>query len=275
MSNGQKQKERIVEQEITTSASPRRVWKAWTDPDHISNWFVDRAEGEPREGTVFTWCFDEFGMEIPYQVVEADPERRFVLGFEHEQRSGLLEIDISSQGGVTKLRLVNSGFAEGESWEDEYEGIDSGWRMALALMRHYLERHYGQSKRNFMAARPSPLPIPQLPPFLRRQQHLQEWLIDSGRIGELGQACKLGLKGGRALSGRVLADSGREIQLSWDEIDGALALKCFSAGPGRPMAGLHVVSWSLSESAMQDLRKELEPILDRLSQYLSASAAGA
>ncbi|HSR54053.1 MAG TPA: SRPBCC domain-containing protein [Acidobacteriota bacterium] len=275
MSKSQKSEERVIEQELTTSATPQQVWRAWTDPDHISNWFVDRAQGQPRQGSVFTWCFDEFGVEIPYKVVEVDPERRFGLKFDDGQRSGLLEIDIRQEGGRTKLRLVNSGFEEGKSWEDEFEGIDSGWRLALSLLRLYLEEHFGQSKRNFTALRPIPLAPPQMAPFFHDQDKLDAWLIESGTIGKPGQECRLQLQGGRTLNGQVLADSGREVQLSWSEIGGGLALKSFSAGPGRPMAGLHVVSWTLSDSAMGQLREDLEPALDRLSEHLSASASRA
>lgn len=51
---------------IRTSATPERVWQAWTDPATPSQWFTDEARGEARVGGTPTWIFKEFGVEIPY-----------------------------------------------------------------------------------------------------------------------------------------------------------------------------------------------------------------
>jgi len=59
---------RMLRQEIRTTASPQRVWEAWADPARLSQWFADRARGEPRAGGTLTWCFDDFGHEFPYEV---------------------------------------------------------------------------------------------------------------------------------------------------------------------------------------------------------------
>jgi uncharacterized protein YndB with AHSA1/START domain len=120
--------------EMRTAASPRQVWDAWTDPEKIAHWFVDRAQGRPEVGTIFTWIFEKFGYEIPYEVVAAEPGKRFALGGEIPGRGPfLLEVTIVREGGETLVTLVNSGFLDGSRWDEEYEG-SSGWRGALAVL---------------------------------------------------------------------------------------------------------------------------------------------
>jgi hypothetical protein len=50
--------------------------------------------------------------------------------------------------GVTKVRMVASGFGEGATWDSEYDGTFTGWDMLHSNMRHYLENHRGQAPAN-------------------------------------------------------------------------------------------------------------------------------
>src|SRR6185295_12894149 len=79
--------------EMRTRATPEQVYEAWADPEKIAHWFVDRAHGKAEVGSIFTWIFEKFGYEIPYEVVAAEPGRRFALGGE-APKSGpfLLEV---------------------------------------------------------------------------------------------------------------------------------------------------------------------------------------
>jgi uncharacterized protein YndB with AHSA1/START domain len=126
---------REVRAEVRTPASPEEVWQAWADPRHLERWFPDRASGEALEGATFTYWWDRFGLEIPYRVLAAEPGERPALHGELGGRTGILEVVIEKQGGETVIRLVNSGFRETDGWEDEYEGVASGWRDAQGLDR--------------------------------------------------------------------------------------------------------------------------------------------
>src|SRR5215813_1240915 len=113
---------RVIRAEVETSATRQQAWEAWADPEKIAQWFVDRASGEAKPGGTMTWFFDEFGYQLPYKVVDAQPGKRFVLKWEAPQGrpTGILEVTIERKGGATLVRLVNSGFREDAAWNEEY-----------------------------------------------------------------------------------------------------------------------------------------------------------
>ena len=57
--------------EMRTRATPEEVYEAWANPEEIARWFVDKARGSDEVGSTFTWIFEKFGYEIPYEVVAA------------------------------------------------------------------------------------------------------------------------------------------------------------------------------------------------------------
>jgi hypothetical protein len=53
-----------------------------------------------------------------------------------------IEFTLESRGGKTLVRIMQSSFATGADWEDEYFGsTDYGWGFLLVNLRHYLEQH--------------------------------------------------------------------------------------------------------------------------------------
>ena len=253
---------------MRTRATPEAVWEAWADPEKIAHWFVDRARGKPEVGTTFTWIFEKFGYEIPYEVVAAEPGRRFALGGE-APKSGpfLLEVTIAREGGETVVTLVNSGFLDGSEWNEEYQGIVSGWTQALAVLKHYLENYAGRPKQALLLMQPAVYEYSRLLPFYATADGLDRWLTTSASIGEVGDACTLRLPGGRVLTGRMLSKTGWEVAVSCEEIEGVLELKGFRAGPGKVVAA-RLLSWAPS------LPPEWEPALQSALERLSAALAG-
>ena len=259
--------------ELRTTASPQEAWAAWAEPDKIAGWFADQARGEPVPGGKLVHVFSSFGMELEYDVLEAEPGKLLVLrgrspmGTEFRQ-----QIRIEVEGGETVLHLTHSGFGDDADWGDEYEGIDSGWKLALALLRHYLENHFGKKRTGFLVMRPTALSYDAAQPYFRSGNGLGRWLVEDGSLEDLtpGDELRLTLRDGGTISGRVLADSGREIALSWEEIDGALELKIFPAGPDGRMVALRGSSWRLSEEEMGQLAAKLEPAVARLAEGVAS-----
>ena len=55
---------------------------------------------------------------------------------------------LEHEGGVTRVRMVASGFGEGPEWDHEYDGTYYGWDLFHKTMKHYLEHHRGQPAGN-------------------------------------------------------------------------------------------------------------------------------
>jgi uncharacterized protein YndB with AHSA1/START domain len=261
---------RIFEAEMRTTATPGQVYDAWADAAKIASWFPDRAEGKAEAGATITWFFDKFNYAIPYQVLHAEPGKRFAIRWNPPpgMNAGILDVTIVKEGGITVMRVINSGFREGAEWNEEYEGIDSGWRMAFALLKHYLENYFGSPRSSFLAMKPAEYTFERLLPLHRTAAGLQKWLTNSGSLGEVGEKFSLNLKEGGSVSGKVLAMTKRETALSWDEIHGALELKAFSMGPQK-MVSVHGCGWGLSPVRAKEIEQQLERALASLSQVLA------
>jgi hypothetical protein len=187
-------------------------------------------------------------------------------------------VRIASEGGETVVRLVNSGFREGAQWNEEYEGVDSGWRMSLSILKEYLEHYFGQAKKTEMVLRPAVFEYSRIRDYFAAAPKLAQWLTaagqgsPSGGIGKVGDTCRLALREGGAVTGRVLQITKSEVALSWDEIGGTLELKAFSMGPQR-MLGLRMTSWKLDADQLKRAAAQLEPAVARLAAFFPAAAA--
>jgi uncharacterized protein YndB with AHSA1/START domain len=269
-------KGRIIRAEIRTSATPEQAYDAWADPEKIAHWFPDRAEGKAEPGATITWIFEKFNYRIPYEVLIAQPAEKFAIQWNPPpgMNAGVLEVTISKEGGETVIRLVNSGFREGAEWNEEFEGTDSGWRMALALLKHYLENYYGTSRASFLVMRPAEFSFDQAVQFQRTAAGLEQWLTKSGEYGEVGESFALELMEGGKASGRALAKTKRETTLGWDEIRGVLELKAFSMGPQK-MLCVRGCGWGLSAEKAKELEGQMERAVERLARALAERKASA
>jgi hypothetical protein len=163
--------------------------------------------------------------------------------------------------------LVQSGFREGAEWEDEYDGVNSGWEMALAVLKHYLENYFGRPRYHALVMLPAEYTASQLRPFYRQERNLAMWLSRAGGIRDPGTRYELELMDGDKMSGEVLADTGTEVQLSWTEIEGAVALKAFSMG-SQKMLCLDVLTWG-GKDRLDEIEQTMASSLERLKSALT------
>jgi len=265
---------RVIRKEIRIQAPADKVYDAWAKPEQIAKWFVDRAENEMRVGETVTWHFDGFDMKATLEVHEAKPGRHLVFGGKRPDGApALQEVVLETEEGVTVLRLVNSGFLEGEQWNDEFEGVDSGWTLVLATLRHWLERYPDARKSGHtIVLRPAAFQYDALQPHYRTAAGLA-WLGDDVACDpeplEKGARLRATVDGALPLEGEVLASSPREVLVSWPQQDGVLGLKAFAAGPGGRMVGLDFRSWDRPDDDVAKVRGHLERALGRLAERLS------
>jgi uncharacterized protein YndB with AHSA1/START domain len=285
--SGRPHQGRTMRLEMRTTASPQQVWEAWADPVKLSQWFTDNARGEAKPGSTMYWIFEKFGYEIPYEVVDAIPGQLLSLGGELPRRPPfLLEVSIERQGGETVLRLVNSGFLGGDAkWDEEYEGVSSGWEMALGLLRYYLERHFGEPKRSFLLIEPAQCALAEVRRWYTEPELLAEWLADDAADvrapSAVGDRVRIRLAdGGGMIEGETLAVTRREVAFSWETEDVVLELKAFAMGPN-PVVSIRGTAWQPDPARLAGIERAMGAALKRLAgrvaerpSTMSAGAGG-
>jgi uncharacterized protein YndB with AHSA1/START domain len=145
---------RTQQHEIVIDAPLEAVWKAITDAEELTRWFVDEASIEPRLGGMFTFSWGG-GEEGHNRIDGWEPNRKLVLtslpfemgAAKHDGTTPMVnEYTIERRDGKTVLRLVNSGIPNTPEWDGFYNGTESGWRSFLRTLRHYLEHHGGKPR---------------------------------------------------------------------------------------------------------------------------------
>jgi uncharacterized protein YndB with AHSA1/START domain len=139
---------RDIDTSIELAAPPERVWRAISEAAEIAKWFapVVRVTEAPERRLFVSWG-EGMEMEVPITVVEPPRRLRHRFG-ENGDTSAPLWVDWTLEAGAggasTTLRLVHSGFSAAPAWDEEFESTRRGWRVFLANLRHYVERHGGE-----------------------------------------------------------------------------------------------------------------------------------
>ncbi len=137
-----------IEREILIDAKPDVVWAVVTDAEHIAGWFSDSVDLDLRPGgkAILTW--DEHG-PVHGRVESVQPPRFFSFrwvsgpGTElREDNATLVEFTLSPEGDGTRLRVVESGFADLAGPADEKaqtaDEHREGWRRELGDLSEYV-----------------------------------------------------------------------------------------------------------------------------------------
>ncbi|TDD95285.1 SRPBCC family protein [Jiangella asiatica] len=138
-----------IEREIVIAAPPERVWDIVTQAEHLGTWFADSsAEIDLRPGGELKLTWKDYGV-AEGRVETVEPPHtfafRWVLEGEEpaEGNATLVVFTLAPEGAGTRLRVVESGFAElafdAESRDRHFEEHTKGWRAELDELRAYAE----------------------------------------------------------------------------------------------------------------------------------------
>jgi uncharacterized protein YndB with AHSA1/START domain len=140
--------------EIVIDAPIEAVWKAISEAEGLTRWFVDDATVTPGVGGTISISWD--GGEMSSGTIEAwEPNRKLRKKLAPLEMGALKsdpavpmidEYTIERRDGKTVLRLVCSGIPDAPEWDGFYNGTDTGWGSFLRTLRHYLEHHSGQPR---------------------------------------------------------------------------------------------------------------------------------
>lgn len=126
-----------VEQTLRIHARPETVWRYWTDPERLCEWWGAVAEVDPRVGGV---CRVEMGggPTMVGEYVELVPHERMAFTFGWEPTEGapdvapgstLVEVTLVPDAGDTVLILRHTGLPAALAADH-----DVGWRRFLPLL---------------------------------------------------------------------------------------------------------------------------------------------
>jgi len=145
---------RSQQHEIIIDAPIEAVWKAISEGEELTRWFVEEASVEPGVGGTITisWGGDE---KAQGRIDAWEPNRKlrkilapFEMGkAKYDGTTPMVdEYAIERRDGKTVLRLVNSGIPNAPEWDGFYNGTNTGWDSFLRTLRHYLEHHGGKPR---------------------------------------------------------------------------------------------------------------------------------
>jgi uncharacterized protein YndB with AHSA1/START domain len=126
----------VVAQTLRIHARPETVWRYWTDPERMANWW-GAAELDPRAGGT---CRVEMGggPVMRGEYLELVPHERIVFSFGWDPTEGApavppgssrVEITLTADAGDTILQLRHTGLPVADA-----DGHRSGWSHFLPLL---------------------------------------------------------------------------------------------------------------------------------------------
>ena len=134
---------RSLELEVEVPGTPEEIWEAIATGPGVTSWYVP-SEVEPRVGGRVTLDFGSFGT-VEAVVSAWDPPHRFAYrGTTEEEPLAYEWIVEGRDSGTCVVRLVNSGFGDGDDWDGQYDAMGEGWQIFLQSLRIHLTHHRGQ-----------------------------------------------------------------------------------------------------------------------------------
>ena len=85
-------------------------------------------------------------MEVAGRVAAWEPPHRVVFDGGDGVEGLAFEWTVEARdGGTCIVRLVNSGFGNGDEWDDQYDAMTEGWKMFLTNLRLHLTHFAGRT----------------------------------------------------------------------------------------------------------------------------------
>ena len=137
--------------EVEIEAPIEKVWAAITQPEHLGQWFGDAGvDVDFRVGGEMKIRFEGHG-ETLARIEAIDEPRRFAWhwaqpnsGTPGEGNSTLVEFNLESTAGGTKLRLVETGFTKlnipADKQASSHQDNTGGWEFKTNELKSYVEK---------------------------------------------------------------------------------------------------------------------------------------
>jgi uncharacterized protein YndB with AHSA1/START domain len=134
-----------IERTVQVAAPPGQVWAALTTAEGLAAWFGDQATIDLRPGGAARLSWDS-GESADLRLERV--EEPAVFGFtwhiyglpEDDPRRTYVEFTLEPAAGGTRLRVVETGFAQlpGDAYRTAYGANTEGWARELGELVSYL-----------------------------------------------------------------------------------------------------------------------------------------
>ncbi|MFZ5891845.1 MAG: SRPBCC domain-containing protein [Myxococcota bacterium] len=232
-----------------------RIFRALTDPRDLSAWHADVVRGRVEAGRTLELAWPRLGATLELSVERVIPGRRVVL----TSSLGNLEMSVEN-GGV---ELCHSGPFD----EDTLAGMESSWRVTLAILQTYLGRHVDRPRQVHWSMARVHASADLCHAYFTEPHLLATWFGEAeSAIGAVDSKVSLNLSSSLRVRGPVLSHSqGRDVALRWQEADDSvLVFRTLPAGDGTRVALLGWSRWSEPPN-----REEITQALDRAAERLT------
>jgi uncharacterized protein YndB with AHSA1/START domain len=136
-----------IERTVELAAPPEKVWTALTTAEGLAAWFGNTATIDLRPGGSAQMKWIEEGYTANMRVERVEEPR--VFGFtwhiyglpEDDPRRTYVEFTLEPAGAGTRLKVVESGFAQlsENAHQTAFDGNTGGWASELAELAAYLD----------------------------------------------------------------------------------------------------------------------------------------
>ena len=131
---------RTIEKALFIRSTPQRVFRAFTEPSELEQWFVSKAEVDLRPGGTlkFTWREGEVALGV-FLIVDPPHRLSFRWLMRDHQGETTVSIELTPEGEGTRVRLVETGWGVGFDWDRLYNAVDAGWSFFFERLVAWLE----------------------------------------------------------------------------------------------------------------------------------------
>ncbi len=279
-----KKKGRSYEKKFEVAAPLEAVWKAITEGEELTRWFCVDAKCQPGLGgeqqidwgggakataVIVVWqpnahLRTESVRQDLSQPTGAEPSEPYATDWylEHE-------------GGITRVRMVASGFGEGTDWDYEYDGTFHGWDLFHKTLKHYLENHPGQASNNVVLY--AMLPVPPAEAWDRLMS--PEGFVKAGSTANLAiGAPYFFVTARRDVFAGVVSNyvPGKTFSASVDSLNKSILVLELATAPGRGhFLYLSLSTWGLPKADVDALGSRLKSIVYGLFPQQSGESKAA
>jgi|GEM_PF-1798915 len=251
---------RVFDASIDIDAPIDEVWKAISEGDQIARWFALDAKVDPGVGgKVWVSWGEGFAGEQPIEIWEPGKQLRSFYevpkGPEGTPVKMVTDYHLETVDGKTRVRIVQSGFGNSDAWDNEFDSINSGWKIFMRNLRTYMEDHYQEPAINTWVLVPSRFDVAGTWAEMVGGQDSQSPLKLSGVAGE-GSSFTLQSASGMTLSGTLdLFFPDRVVGGRIKELNGGLFR--FTFGEGFNACELTMLAWNYDREAFDRIQADL------------------